>query len=60
VLAGVFAGGRRGLVAVALAAMVSLLMRRAFVKRLGGVTGDCIGAMLEVVETSALVAIVAS
>jgi len=60
VLAVVLASGRRGLAAVALAAAVSLLMRRAFVKRLGGVTGDCIGAMVEVVETSALVAIVAS
>jgi adenosylcobinamide-GDP ribazoletransferase len=60
VLAVVLTGGRRGLVAVGLAAAITLLMRGAFVKRLGGVTGDCIGAIVEVVETSTLVAIVAS
>lgn len=56
----VLAGEGPGIAAVAVAAAVFLLMRRAFVKRLGGVTGDCIGATVEIVEMSVLVAIAAS
>jgi adenosylcobinamide-GDP ribazoletransferase len=52
--------GRAGLVAAASAVVVYLLMRTAFVRRLGGVTGDCIGAMIEVIEALALAAIVSS
>jgi adenosylcobinamide-GDP ribazoletransferase len=51
VFAVVLTGGRRGLVGTVVAAAVFLLMRRAFLKRLGGVTGDCIGAMVEIIET---------
>jgi Cobalamin-5-phosphate synthase len=33
-------------------------MREAFIRRLGGMTGDCAGAMIEVIEALALVALV--
>jgi adenosylcobinamide-GDP ribazoletransferase len=60
VLAVLIAGGRAGLVAAATAAVVYLLMRGAFIRRLGGITGDCIGAMIEVIEALALAALVSS
>jgi adenosylcobinamide-GDP ribazoletransferase len=60
VLAVIGAGGRAGLAATATAAVVYLLMRRAFVRRLGGITGDCIGAMIEVIEALALAAVASS
>lgn len=47
--------GRPGVLAMAGATPAYLLMRAAFLQRLGGVTGDCVGAMIEVIETSALV-----
>jgi adenosylcobinamide-GDP ribazoletransferase len=37
-------------------AAVFALMRRAFVQRLGGITGDTVGAVLECIEAAALVA----
>ena len=51
---------RHGVTAVAATGAIYLLMRRAFVGRLGGVTGDCVGAMIEVMETTALVALTIS
>jgi adenosylcobinamide-GDP ribazoletransferase len=58
VLAVLLTCGRAGLIATATAAVVYLLMRAAFVRRLGGITGDCIGAMIEVIEALALAALV--
>jgi len=52
--------GRYGLIASAAAAVVYLIMRRAFVRRLGGVTGDCAGAMIEVSEALSLVTLASS
>jgi len=57
VLAAAVAGGRHGVLATLAAAMIYLLMRRAFVRRLGGITGDCVGAMIEVIEALALVSL---
>jgi adenosylcobinamide-GDP ribazoletransferase len=50
-------GRRHGLVAIAVAAAAYLLLRRTFIRRLGGVTGDCAGAMIEIIEVLSLVAI---
>jgi adenosylcobinamide-GDP ribazoletransferase len=47
--------GPYGLLAGAAAAVVYLLMRRAFVRRLGGMTGDCAGALIEVIEAASLI-----
>src|SRR6266404_4989340 len=52
--------GRYGVGATAATAVVYLLMRRAFIRRLGGVTGDCAGAMIEVSEALSLVTLAAS
>lgn len=52
--------GRDGLVATSTAAVVYLVMRRAFIRRLGGMTGDCAGAMIEVIEALSLVALASS
>jgi len=60
VLAVVVVCGRYGLVATAGAAAVYFLMRRAFIRRLGGVTGDCVGAMIEVIEALSLVTLASS
>jgi adenosylcobinamide-GDP ribazoletransferase len=54
-LTAVALAGRAGLLATAAATVAYLLLRQAFIQRLGGVTGDCIGAMIEVIETLALV-----
>jgi adenosylcobinamide-GDP ribazoletransferase len=52
--------GRYGLVATAAAAASYLLMRRAFIRRLGGITGDCAGAMIELIEVLTLLALASS
>lgn len=49
--------GRDGLVATITAAAVYLVMRRAFIRRLGGITGDCVGAMIEASEALSLAAL---
>ena len=54
-LAATLVGGRYGLVAAAAAGVVYLLMRWAFIRRLGGMTGDCAGAMIELIELLSLV-----
>jgi adenosylcobinamide-GDP ribazoletransferase len=48
-----------GLAATGAAGAVYVVMRRAWMRRLGGMTGDCIGAMIEVIETLTLVTIAA-
>ncbi|RDS84482.1 adenosylcobinamide-GDP ribazoletransferase [Dyella monticola] len=47
--------GWRGIVALALAALVLALGRRACLRRLGGFTGDTAGALAEMVEVAVLV-----
>jgi len=54
-LAAMVPAGPYGLLAGAAAAVVYLLMRRAFVRRLGGMTGDCAGALIEVIEAASLI-----
>ena len=56
-LVGLAVGGRFGLLATTTATAVYLLMRGSFVRCLGGITGDCVGAMIEVIEALALVSI---
>ena len=46
--------GRFGLRAVVAAAVVYFFMRRAFARRLSGITGDCVGAMVEVIEAATI------
>ena len=57
-LAAVVAGGWSGVLAITVTAIAYLLMRGAFTRRLGGMTGDCAGAMIEVIEALTLVALV--
>jgi len=57
VLTAVVVYGRYGVLATTTAAVIYILMRRAFVRRLGGITGDCVGAMIEVIEALALVSL---
>ena len=52
--------GRYGLIAIASTAAVYLVMRRAFIRRLGSLTGDCVGAMIEVSEALSLVTLASS
>lgn len=47
--------GPPGLMVLLVAAVLFLLLRRAFLNRLGGVTGDAAGALCELLETAALV-----
>lgn len=49
--------GWSALAAIVAALLVFYLLRRAFVARLGGTTGDTAGALLEVVECAVLVAL---
>lgn len=48
-------GGARALSAIAVAAVLLYGLRRGFVRRLGGVTGDCCGTVVELIETAVLV-----
>jgi len=57
VLVALVVGGRYGLLAATTATVVYLLMRGFFVRRLGGITGDCVGAMIEVIEALALLSL---
>jgi len=50
-------GGWPGAAALLAAALVLALLRRAFRRRLGGITGDTAGAAIELCETTALVAV---
>ncbi|MCC8470134.1 adenosylcobinamide-GDP ribazoletransferase [Xanthomonas phaseoli] len=57
-LACAFAAGLlRGLLACAVAGVVFVVWRRACLQRLGGMTGDTCGALVEVSETAVLVAL---
>ncbi|MCQ4296365.1 adenosylcobinamide-GDP ribazoletransferase [Pseudomonas stutzeri] len=47
--------GSNGLIALSLAVVTFLLVRRAVLRRLGGTTGDTAGALLELVECAVLV-----
>jgi|tagenome__1003787_1003787.scaffolds.fasta_scaffold20923114_2 adenosylcobinamide-GDP ribazoletransferase len=49
----------RGLLAVAAVALVALLVGRLAQRRIGGVTGDILGATIELAECAALVALLA-
>jgi adenosylcobinamide-GDP ribazoletransferase len=57
-LAAIVLFGRHGLLATVAAVLVYFLMRRAFIRRLGGMTGDGAGALIEVVEAVSLIALV--
>lgn len=56
VLASLLAGWA-GLLAVAVAAVLFVLCRRALLRRIGGTTGDTAGALLELLEGAVLVAL---
>ncbi|KAB2353251.1 adenosylcobinamide-GDP ribazoletransferase, partial [Actinomadura montaniterrae] len=49
----------QGLAAVVLGLAAALLMLRHAVRRLGGVTGDVLGALVEIATTAALLALAA-
>ena len=59
-LAAIAFGRWYGLLATATTVVTYLIMRRAFIRRLGGMTGDCAGAMIEVIETFTVVALALS
>lgn len=52
--------GRYSLFALAAAVAAYLLLRHAFTRRLGGITGDCAGAVIEVIEALSVAAIACS
>lgn len=54
-LAVIVISGSSGLAAIVAATVVYLALRRAFIRRLGGVTGDCVGALIEIIEVASLV-----
>lgn len=54
------AAGWRGVLAIAVAALVYAGWRRACLRRLGGITGDTAGALIELVEAAVLVALVSA
>lgn len=56
-LASAVAAGLAGLFAALCAVAAFALLRRIFVRRLGGFTGDCAGAIVELVELTVLVAL---
>jgi adenosylcobinamide-GDP ribazoletransferase len=56
-LAAIAFGRWYGLLAIAITVVTYLIMRRAFIRRLGGMTGDCAGTLVEVIETVTLVAL---
>jgi adenosylcobinamide-GDP ribazoletransferase len=49
-----------GAVALGVAVIVYLLIRRGLVRRLGGFTGDGAGALIEVIEAACLIAVAAA
>jgi adenosylcobinamide-GDP ribazoletransferase len=49
----------RGLLAIAAAALVAVVVARLATRRIGGLTGDILGATIELAECAALVALVA-
>ena len=51
---------REALAALVLAALVVVLAARTFKRRLGGYTGDCLGAAQQVAEVSIYLGILAS
>jgi adenosylcobinamide-GDP ribazoletransferase len=59
-LAAIAFGRWYGLLSTAITVATYLIMRRVFILRLGGMTGDCAGAMVEVIETFIVVALALS
>jgi adenosylcobinamide-GDP ribazoletransferase len=57
-VAGCAAMGRPAWIALAAATLLFLLWRRACMKRLGGMTGDTCGALVEIVEAGVLIVLV--
>ncbi|WP_344957455.1 adenosylcobinamide-GDP ribazoletransferase [Actinomadura miaoliensis] len=53
------AGGVRAVAAMLVGLATALLMLRHAVRRLGGITGDVLGALVELATTAALVAMAA-
>jgi adenosylcobinamide-GDP ribazoletransferase len=57
VLAAIYLGAGHGLACIVVMCAVFVLMRQACVSRLGGFTGDCAGAMVEVMEAAGVIAL---
>jgi adenosylcobinamide-GDP ribazoletransferase len=56
-LAAIAVGGWSGLLATTVTIPAYFFMRRAFIRRLGGMTGDGAGALIEVIEAVSLIAL---
>jgi len=56
VAAGCFCAGLRGVVSLIVAILLLALWRRACLQRLGGMTGDTCGALVELTEAAVLIA----